>query len=511
MTPTEADRRERWDRVLRSRDLTDLAAAAEAFGILAENGDGDGRAWFNRGLCLAWLGANGAAVQALDQASRAAAAATEPDVAVTAAALAEVVRQGASAEAHADDLNRIALITWTDTSGPNPAAFLDARDDVRVLPHPVDPATGQPSRPDLDLFEWLDRSSGTPVRRLLATVIRARATLRLSGPDPNLLERAVVEVVRRAGPQIARIERQTAPLPLAFLDAAIWSIRLDPALDPDEVDRINRAAVEQFYEATWINQPRHGLDGLSPLAASARANLGDDVLLAKLLGVVRVREQLGSRPSAVRLYQGYPFDRLRRRLGLATVDPEAVDPSEPASMSAAELDALDPAALDGFALVEAFGSASALGDDARTARFAAALADRDPTEVARLLAVQESDPSTVFATLVRVALAEDDVPAALGWVDRATSADAATGGKSAHAYATWRAEILARTGQPDAALAVYRQILDAQPDPALALDAAETMLDNDHDQEAHTLARLAIDLATQAGDQAIANRAEALL
>ena len=32
--------------------------------------------------------------------------------------------------------------------------------------------------------------------------------------------------------------------------------------------------------------------------------------------VVRLREQVGSRPSARALYQGYPFDRLRRRLGL---------------------------------------------------------------------------------------------------------------------------------------------------------------------------------------------------
>ena len=62
--------------------------------------------------------------------------------------------------------------------------------------------------------------------------------------------------------------------------------------------------------------PRHGLDGRSPLAAALAASRGDAVARAKLTAVVRLREQLGNRPSALLLYQGYPFDRLRRRLGL---------------------------------------------------------------------------------------------------------------------------------------------------------------------------------------------------
>ena len=506
--PTAPDQRARWDAALRGRDLADLDAAAGAFGALADGGDA--RAAFNQALCLAWRGENAGAVAALDRAADHAAA-TEPDVAVTAAALAEVVRQGAGAEADADDLNRIALITWADPNdGPDPAAFLDGRTDVRPIPHPVDPATGRPSHPELGLFDWLDHGPG-PVRRLLATAIRSRAALRLSGTDPNLLERAVAEVIRAAGHRVARVERQATPLPLAFLDAAVWSVRLDPGLEPDAVDRLNRQIVEQYYETQWINQPRQGLDGLTPLAAAARAKAGDAALLAKLLGVVRVREQLGARPSAVRLYQGYPFDRLRRRLGLETVDPDAVDPAEPATMAPADLDALDPAALDGLALAEAFASALALGDDARTARFAAALAAADPVDAARHLAAAGAEPSAAFATLVRVALADDDVPGALAAVDRALAADAATGGAQAAAYTTWRAEILARAGQPDAALAVYRQLLDANPTALVALDAAETMLDNGHDDHARTLTRLARDLAQEADDHALADRAEALL
>ncbi len=113
---------------------------------------------------------------------------------------------------------------------------------------------------------------------------------------------------------------------------------------------------------------------------------------------------------------------------------------------------------------------------------------------------------------MRRALAGGDPDGALGWVDRAVVVDAAVAsGRHAEAYATWRAEIQARAGRPDAALIVYRQILDARPDATVALDAAETMLDNGHDDHAATLARVALDLARQAGDDDLADRAEALL
>ena len=87
--------------------------------------------------------------------------------------------------------------------------------------------------------------------------------------------------------------------------------------------------------------------------------------------VVRVREQLGNRPSRARLllYQGYPFDRLRRRLGLELVYPNAVDLEDLSCASGEELDRLDPATIDDNRLAEAFASAAGLRDDARTARW----------------------------------------------------------------------------------------------------------------------------------------------
>ncbi len=506
LTTTDEGRRGRWDRAFRGRDMADLAVAAAAFGALADADEGDGRARYNQGICLAWLGRNAEAVAALDRAVEA--LGDEPGVAVGAWALAEVLRQGAGAEPLADDLNHVATLAWTP--GPDPADFLDGHPDVRMIPNPVDPVTGEPRLAEARLYEWLDPDGGRAVgRRVRATAVRSGRTLRLSGLDPGRLEAAVAEVVGIVGDRVASARREATPLPLAFLDAAVWAIRLPEGAEPDEADRINRSSVERYYETTWIHRPRVGLGGLSPIEASGRAAAGDLGLARRLEAVVRVREQLGERPTTALLYQGYPFDRLRRRLGMATAEAEseAIDPGDPTCMAPADLDRLDPKGLDDFALAEAYESAATLGEDRRTARFAAELAARDPGALARL------DVPALFATLIRAEIASGSADGTLGRIDRALEVDdALTGGRDARKYRTWRAEALVRLGDPEAALLAYDPLLeDPRPDPGLALDGAELLLDAGFDDQARRLARRAVALAEAAGDRALADRAEALL
>ena len=65
--PAGEAQRARWDQVLRNGQTADLADAAEAFGRLASESPDDAEAWFNKGLCLAWLGQDRQAIECLDQ------------------------------------------------------------------------------------------------------------------------------------------------------------------------------------------------------------------------------------------------------------------------------------------------------------------------------------------------------------------------------------------------------------------------------------------------------------
>ena len=228
---------------------------------------------------------------------------------------------------------------------------------------------------------------------------------------------------------------------------------------------------------------------------------------AKLAASISLFEELSVRPAAVELYQGYPFDRLRRRLGLAPRDPEAVDALDASSMSGHDLDRLDPTVLDEHALADAFRSAAALGDDVRTARFADRLVQVKSPALARL------DLREVFAPLVRKALADGHPDEALRRIDEAIEIDKATlGGRDRNVFRTWRAELLARVGEPGRAESTYREMVDhASAAASVALDGAETLLDNGHDDQARRLAELARDLALEHGDVATAREAEALL
>jgi tetratricopeptide (TPR) repeat protein len=508
--PRDAARRARWNQAFQGRAPEDLDQAVATFAALAAEDPGDGVAAYNEALCLAWLGRNAAAVGALDLAVRNLAC-DDFDRAVDAWTIAEVLRQGAGAERLADDLRYSWIIP---TSDAGLLGRLGKRATLVPVPTARDPITEDPHA-DAEIFEWLDRPmpSGTPggpgaldIPRLLATVVRTGGTLRLSSPDSQTLDEIQAPLARAAGDLEHSIDREAMPLPLSLLDAALWTFRLPQGLDLEHQNRLTRGAVETYFEDRWIHVPRHGLDGLTPLEAAARA--GEDALLrAKLTAVIRIREQLGARARTAALYQGYPFDRLRRRLGLEPGDPATIDPDDASCMSGAELDQLDPAALDDVHLADAFASAAGLRDDTRTVRFAAPLAHRQAPVVGRL------DLEALFAPLVRAAMTAGRAEEALEWLDRGDAFAVEAGQqRQGRTFAVWRAEIDARSGDPESALKTYEALLAAMPgDADLAIDAAETFLDNGYPAFAQPLLLRARDEARGEGDLATARRAEMLV
>ncbi len=506
--PRDPARRAVWDERLRRGSLEDLGATADAFGDLAVGDAGDSSAWYNRGLCLAWAGKNAEAIACFDRAVVLDAVKSFDD-AVAAWTLAEILRQGAGAETLADDLRFNFTIGW---KGDDTATLLREFPEIRPIALPRPPGSSGGEDLDIEVFEWLDRPidaavpsrlSGWRLPTVLASVFISRRTLRLSSPRPATLERIAEVLFARLEARPESIRREAAPLPLPFLDADLWIFRITANAPAGAGDDLTREAIELYFENEWIHRERKGLGGRSPLGASGAAKLGDVVARAKLTAVVKLREQLGSRISTVALYKGYPFDRLRRRLGLELVDAGAVDPLELGCAAPDELDALEAGTLDDATLVDAAASAAGLGDDARTSRFAAEVVRRECPAAGNI------DLRPLVSALVRRAMNQGTPDDAIGWIERSRPmADAETAGT----LDVWRAEILARLGRAAAALEIYESLISHDgAGAAVALDGALTMIDNGHFDEAGKLLTQARSLARDAGLSWVEQRASRLL
>ncbi len=420
-------------------DLGDLEQATGYYASLCERFPADPACWFNRAVLLAWQGENALAVRSLER-SVALDSAHEPERAQEAWILAAVLRQGAGAEELADDLQYSFSIPWKPDLTER---LLETFPQIKAadLPHSAEAAVGE--RADVRACIWLesipDESAAAAgiARDQLATVFLGGGALRLSSPARERLELAEEMLVERLELDCERASREARPLPLAFLDAAVWMFRIEGEIEPDQAAILRRERIEHYFEDQWIHVPRVSLSGATPLEAAAR---DDAFTRIRLAAAIRFREQLAARPAAAGLYEGYPFDRLRRRLGLPVLDPDQVDPLDLACASGAELDALDLAGLDAPRLVEAVASAAGLRDDRRTERMARALFERlrarDSSEGTLIINVHHA-----VAPGIRRALAEESIERALDVVEQArpfvSAADADT-------LALWRAQILAR-------------------------------------------------------------------
>ena len=346
-SPRGEPARSRWDATLRGRDLADLDEAALAFATIADD-DPDADALYNLALCLAWSGRNAEAIAAIDE-SATLDSEGRPEVAADSWRLAEVLRLGAGAEPLADDLDHALIVDWPEG---DPTALGPMR------PLPIE------GEAEARAFEWLDRPmpaaaevrSAADLPRVIASVVRSPGKLRVSTPDPRGPLDAEAAIARSyPGRPIARESR---PLPLRLADADSWRFRLPVALEPEARRRLAREAVEAYYESTWIKLPRIGLDGRTPREASTSG----PGLRAKLAGVIAFREQLADRAMVAPMAAGYPFDRLRRRLGLPLTDESTLSVVDPTMMGIDELRRLDPATLDLSGRAEAVASSLELGD-----------------------------------------------------------------------------------------------------------------------------------------------------
>ena len=180
---------------------------------------------------------------------------------------------------------------------------------------------------------------------VLASVYISRRTLRLSSPRVENLERIEEALVPQARGRRRSIRREASPLPLRSSTPMSGFFGSHPVSIPTWRTSSAANRSNNTSKTTGSTARGMGLVAARRWLPHARRGRGDAVARAKLTAVVRLREQLGNRPSALLLYQGYPFDRLRRRLGLELAMPPRSIPWTWAAPVPASWIGLDPATL----------------------------------------------------------------------------------------------------------------------------------------------------------------------
>ena len=424
--------------------------------------------WYNLALVLAWLGENPAAVEALGRYVQ-----LEPDESKAGAAwtLAEILRCGHGMEKEADYVEHRAVMVLAD---PRPLVTLlqQWEQGRRLIGMRSDQEQGMLSALVLDEVPTLVLSgAASPPARLAAYLMVIGNVLQLWHPKAESLEKVLGEARQRLDPAVGEPQRAIGPVNFGDVVAEALLFPTAPTTELDAEAKMREHA-QQFFEEVWIHRPYRGLNGVPPVDAAGSVNLRK-----RLRGVIEFLQECAA-GTAPRLYE---FDRLRRKLGVAEGSaPAAAAPTasaaptgtvDVASMSAAELAAVDPNQLTDALLEQAFRAA--LGLDARelASRFAKALVGRPADK-------SHPDRWPVYQHLIQEAQAAGDHEAALSLVDEGEKADCeGNEGRRRNDYELRRGRLLARSGHGDQAKEVFERLLGRAPENTqVAGAAAEAMM-----------------------------------
>ena len=268
------------------------------------------------------------------------------------------------------------------------------------------------------------------------------------------------------------LRREATPLPLVLLDAAVWTFRLPAGTRPR--DRAGpRSRGHRAVLRRPLDPPSRATDSgtsRSPLDAGRSARAGDAVARAKLTAVVRFREQIGDAPRTLNLYQGYPFDRLRRTPRPRPPRSRCRSIGTTHLHSAAALARLEPDRLATVPVTEAYESAAALETITGQRGSPPSWSSDSPT-LARL------DGADAHRDLVREAMTSN--ASDVRW-NGSNGRGKPNGGRDRRDLrASGPRKSMPAPAIPTTALQPYQAMLEQDPgDTAVGLDAAETLLDN---------------------------------
>ncbi len=482
------ERRAAWDAALKTAGSGKLPDAVKAFEKLTQHSGAEPEAWYNLGLCQAWLGKNEAAVAALDQYVSAEAVEAQ---AAQAWALAEVLRFGQGMEDHADVVEHsyafaladprpfVALLGEYEKAGLLTGAQVNQEEGVLqavILEAPPPALT-----PELEAKQSL--KPGAYVA-LISNFVRMWHTNRES------LERIFADVHQKLGEAVG--ESQIMRGPAKFLESISESLSIPrkPGSKEDAERRLGQG-YERFFEEVWLHRPLKSLGGVPPIDAS-----GHPILRKKLRGVLQFLRDCGGLAKCT-----YDFDRLARKLGLLEGSAQrlAADGTpklDVAAMSTAELAGLPLDTVSSADLDQAFQAAVKLDARELAGRFAATLVER-PAYAERL------DRFTLFQFLINQMLAEGQVDAALDHVNAGEADDCKNNeGRRRNEYELRRAQLHAKRGEFDDAERVYDGLIARVPTELnYRVNAAETMLSGKQSAKAQKYAKDGLSASLKANNR----------
>ncbi len=319
--------------------------------------------FYNLGLTRAWVGDNQGAIEALDQYVR---QANQDQEAAEAWCLAEALSMGSPSDTEKDhtlffrayrivDFRRFVELLGADkqiveVEQKNPIIL------CRRLDRPL-PAASE----TLATFE---------LPRIQVRIMIMPGEVWIYSHDPKRVETARAELEASWGDSVQFTRSFTQAASFPHLVDQVLDFRVPEGLTTEQVQRLSNEMFRSYFEDQWAHRPFRVLQGNTPIDA-----VGHPVLRRKLQGMILLLEQVLANQ---KVPITYTMDDLRRKLGLADgpiiqTHEQSAAPAVIASLSAAELAALDVALLSEDDLKQAFATAKRLDANEIAGKFAQAL------------------------------------------------------------------------------------------------------------------------------------------
>ncbi len=456
LTGAAAQQRSAWEEALAKTATGRLSDAVHAFGQLTSQEANDAAAWYNLGLTRAWLGQNGAALEALE---RYVALENDENKAAAAWALAEVLRCGQGLEDQADYVDHSVMGAIRD--GQAFGRFIEELyNQRRFIP------SQKPSEEDPYSFSGLilERLPAlTPELaarrhpRIAAGLMVTGNVFRLWNTHGEALDQLVAEMQQQIGSALAQVQSLRSPAMFANLlnEALVFPTNVSSEAEADEGVA---QGLTRFFEETWLHRPLRALGNVPPVDAA-----GHPSLRKKLLGILQFyRECLDL------MHHDYDFEPIKHKLGLAAVPQARIDV---AAMNVPELAALALDELPDEQVEQAFQASLRLDARELASRFAQALVSRPPRP-------DRPDRYLWYTHLIHLALAEGNQDAALDYLNQGEKDDGEHNqGRRRSDYELRRGQIHLRRGEIDQGQEVFDRLMARVPDELrFRGSAAEAML-----------------------------------